>query len=271
MRVVGIIPARFASSRLPGKPLLPIAGKPMIQHVYERASQARVLDRLLVATDDPRVKETVEGFGGLASLTSPGHPSGTDRVAEVAEGLSCDLVVNIQGDEPLIPPALIDQAVLPFFRDPMLPMGTVCRRIVEPAEALDPHVVKVVFDLQGFALYFSRAPVPYYRDWRPETGDPDSCPPHVSRLVPLVYYKHIGLYVYRRDVLLKLAGLPPTPLEKAERLEQLRALEHGIRIRVVETQHDSIGVDTVEDLERVRSMFQVQRSTFTAPDLECSP
>lgn len=255
MKVVGIIPARFASSRLPGKPLLPIAGKPMIQHVYERASQATILDRLLVATDDPRVKETVEGFGGLASLTSPGHPSGTDRVAEVAETLTCDLVVNIQGDEPLIPSALIDQAVLPFFHDPTLPMGTVCRRIVEPAEALDPHVVKVVFDLQGFALYFSRAPIPYVREgvqglgFRVEEKGSDPS--------PLPFYKHIGLYVYRRDVLLKLAGLPPTPLEKAERLEQLRALEHGIRIRVVETQHDSIGVDTAEDLERVRSMFQV--------------
>ncbi len=258
MKVVGIIPARFASSRLPGKPLLPIAGKPMIQHVYERASQAKILDRLLVATDDPRVKETVEGFGGLASLTSPGHPSGTDRVAEVAETLTCDLVVNIQGDEPLIPPALIDQAVLPFFHDPTLPMGTVCRRIVEPAEALDPHVVKVVFDLQGFALYFSRAPIPYYRDWRLETGDPSTSSTQVSSLLSPVCYKHIGLYVYRRGVLLKLAGLPPTPLEKAERLEQLRALEHGIRIKVVETEHDSIGVDTGEDLERVQKLFQAQ-------------
>ncbi|MBI3988673.1 MAG: 3-deoxy-manno-octulosonate cytidylyltransferase [candidate division NC10 bacterium] len=237
MRVVGIIPARYASSRLPGKPLLSIAGKPMIQHVYERASQAKSLDWLLVATDDPRVKEVVEGFGGFARLTSPSHPSGTDRAAEVASDLSCDLVVNVQGDEPLIPPALIDEAVLPLLHEATLPMGTVCRRIVEPAEALDPNVTKVVFDLQGFALYFSRAPIPYVREGVEGLGLP--------------FYKHIGLYVYRRETLLKLAKLKPTPLEEAERLEQLRALEHGVRIRVVETRHDSFGVDTPEDLEKV--------------------
>lgn len=243
MRVVGIIPARYASSRLPGKPLLPIAGKPMIQHVYERAKQAKSFDLLLVATDDARVKEAVEGFGGLARLTSLKHPSGTDRAAEVASDLSCDLVVNVQGDEPLIPPALIDEAVLPFLQEATLPMGTVCRRIVKPEEALDPNVVKVVFDLRGFALYFSRAPIPYDRSQ--ESG--------------VLYYKHIGLYVYRRETLLKLAKLKPTPLEEAERLEQLRALEHGVRIKVVETEYDSIGVDTPEDLENVRSTFDVLR------------
>lgn len=163
MRIVGIIPARYASTRLPGKPLLPIAGRPMIQHTYEQASKAKSLGLLVVATDDPRVKAAVEGFGGLASLTSPHHPSGTDRVAEVAEDLDCDLVVNIQGDEPFIPPALIDEAIEPFFQDAGLQMGTVCRRILDPEEAKDPNVVKVVFDLQGFALYFSRAPIPYYR------------------------------------------------------------------------------------------------------------
>jgi len=220
----------------------------MIQHTYERALKAKALDALIVATDDLRIKEAVEGFGGRATLTSLHCPSGTDRVAEVVSSLSCDLAVNIQADEPLIAPATIDEAIAPFLADDHLQMGTVCRRIVDPEELHDPHVVKVVFDVSGFALYFSRASIPYYRE-----GLSPSSP---SNPVAPVSYKHIGLYVYRRDVLLQLAHLQPTPLETAEGLEQLRALEHGIRVRVVETPHDSIGIDTPEDLEWVRQLME---------------
>jgi 3-deoxy-manno-octulosonate cytidylyltransferase (CMP-KDO synthetase) len=248
-RVIGIIPARYASSRFPGKALANLAGKPVVQHVVERAARARLLDEVLVATDDRRILDAVRSFGGKACMTSPDHPSGTDRIAEVVRELSCDLVVNIQGDEPLIDPAVIDRAVEPLARDAAIAMGTMARPMgVE--EAGDPSKVKVVLDQQGFALYFSRAPIPYLRDGAAGAGQP--------------YLLHIGLYVYRRDTLLRLAGLAPTPLEQRERLEQLRALEHGIRIRVVLTEHDSFGVDTPADLERVKQIlegrFQVRGS-----------
>ncbi len=240
-RIIGIIPSRYASSRFPGKALADICGKPMVQHVVERASRSRLLDEVLVATDDQRILETVRGFGGKACLTSPEHPSGTDRIAEVVQGLPCDLVVNIQGDEPLLDPAVIDSAVEPLVANPSIAMGTLaCPLGVD--EAADPSNVKVVVDREGYALYFSRARIPYVRD---------GFPPDLDR----PYLLHVGLYVYRRDTLLRLAALPPTVLEERERLEQLRALEHGIRIRVVLTEHRSIGVDTPEDLARVRRMM----------------
>jgi 3-deoxy-manno-octulosonate cytidylyltransferase (CMP-KDO synthetase) len=239
-RVVGIIPARYQSSRFPGKALADLCGKPMLQHVVERTGRARRLDEVLVATDDRRILEAVQGFGGKACMTSPDHPSGTDRIAEVARDLACDLVVNIQGDEPLIDPAIIDQAVEPLVRDAAIPMGTLSRPM-DAEEAADRSKVKVVVDLQGFALYFSRAPIPCVRDGA-AAGEP--------------YSLHIGLYVYRRETLLMLAGLSPTPLEQQERLEQLRALEHGVRIRVVPTAHRSFGVDTPADLERVRWIME---------------
>lgn len=240
-RTVGIIPARYASSRFPGKALAELAGKPMVQHVVERAARATLLDEVLVATDDERIAEAVRRFGGTACMTSPTHPSGTDRIAEVVRGLACDLVVNIQGDEPLIEPAVVDQAVAPLAEDATILMGTLARPMgVE--EAADPSKVKVVLDRQGFALYFSRSRIPYIRD---DTPPPSEQP----------YLLHMGLYVYRRETLLRLAGLPPTPLEERERLEQLRALENGIRIRVVTTPHHSFGVDTPADLERVRRMM----------------
>ncbi len=243
-RIVGVIPARYASSRLPGKALADICGKPMIQHVVERAMRARLLDEVLVATDDQRILRTVQAFGGKACLTSPVHPSGTDRIAEVVQGLPCELVVNIQGDEPLLDPAVIDSAVEPLRADPSDAMGTLaCPLSVD--EAADPSNVKVVMDRAGYALYFSRARIPYMRD---------GFPPGLDR----PYLLHVGLYVYRRDTLLRLAALPPTVLEERERLEQLRALEHGIRIRVVLTEHRSIGVDTPEDLARVRRMLAGQ-------------
>jgi 3-deoxy-manno-octulosonate cytidylyltransferase (CMP-KDO synthetase) len=240
-RIVGVIPARYASSRFPGKALADLGGKPMVQHVVERARQARLLDEVLVATDDARILEAVQAFGGKACMTSPAHPSGTDRIAEVVRDLACDLVVNIQGDEPLIDPAVIDRAAGPLAADPAIPMGTMGRPM-GLAEAADPSKVKVVVDRQGFALYFSRSPIPYLRDGAPAAAKP--------------YLLHIGLYVYRRETLLRLAALAPTPLEERERLEQLRALEHGIRIKVVETEHESFGVDTPADLERMRELMK---------------
>jgi 3-deoxy-manno-octulosonate cytidylyltransferase (CMP-KDO synthetase) len=240
--VVAIIPARYQSSRLPGKALADIGGRPMIEHVYRRATAARSVGVVIVATDDQRICDAVEAFGGRAQLTSPAHESGTDRLAEIAAGLTCDVVVNIQGDEPLIDPSMIDDAIAPFRTDPDVQMTTIRRRIDDDADRENPNVTKVVVDRDGYALYFSRAPIPYTRE---------GCPPAPA-------WRHIGLYGYRRECLLRLTALPPTPMERAEALEQLRALEHGVRIRVIETRHDSIGVDTADDLERVRQLVPNQ-------------
>jgi 3-deoxy-manno-octulosonate cytidylyltransferase (CMP-KDO synthetase) len=214
----------------------------MIEHVYRRAAVARHVDAVLVATDDRRIADAVTKFGGDVRMTRSSHRTGTDRIAEVAETLDCDLIVNLQGDEPLIEPAAIDEAIEPFRDDPQLNMTSLCRRFDAAEDVRDPHIVKVVTDLHGFARYFSRAPIPYVRD---------SSGINVAT-APL---KHIGLYVQRRDFLLKIASLEPTPLERAEALEQLRTLEHGFAIRMVETRHDSIGVDTPDDLERVRRVL----------------
>jgi 3-deoxy-manno-octulosonate cytidylyltransferase (CMP-KDO synthetase) len=238
-QVVAVIPARFDATRLPGKPLADIGGRPMIEHVCRRAAAARGVDAVVVATDDERIATTVRGFGGIAAMTSATHRTGTDRIAEVAAGLPCEIVLNLQGDEPLIEPETIEAVIAPLIADPMLEMSTVCVGISNRSDYDNPNVVKVVKDRTDRALYFSRAPVPYFR------SDPG------SRL-PAPAYKHIGLYGYRRTFLLKFAMLAQTPLERAESLEQLRALEHGYRIQTVETRYDSIGVDTPEDLERVR-------------------
>jgi 3-deoxy-manno-octulosonate cytidylyltransferase (CMP-KDO synthetase) len=211
----------------------------MIEHVYRRASDARFVSSVIVATDDERILEAVRGFGGAACMTSPDHRSGTDRLAEVAAALDSDIIVNVQGDEPLIEPAMIDEAVAPLFEDPMMTMSTLRRRIEDPAELRNPNVTKVVVDAEGFALYFSRAPIPYAREGAPAARA----------------WRHVGLYVYRRDCLMQFAALPAGELEQAESLEQLRALEHGIRIYAVETEHDSIGVDTPADLDRVRRLL----------------
>ncbi len=208
----------------------------MIEHVYRRTAAAASIAAVIVATDDARIHAAVEAFGGRVQMTSASHPSGTDRIAEVAAGLACDVIVNVQGDEPLIEPAMIDQAVEPFNADPALLMSTLRRRIDDPRDLANPNVTKVVVDREGFALYFSRAPIPFVRE---------GCPAAAR-------WRHVGLYVYRRDCLLRLAHLPPTVLERSEALEQLRALEHGIRIKAIETQYDSVGVDTPEDLDRVR-------------------
>ncbi|HEV8663714.1 MAG TPA: 3-deoxy-manno-octulosonate cytidylyltransferase [Candidatus Methylomirabilis sp.] len=245
MKVIAVIPARYASSRFPGKVLADLAGKPMVQHVAERAAQAKSVHRVLVATDDERIAAAVRAFGAEAVLTDPHHPSGTDRIAEAIREVACDVVVNVQGDEPLLPPQMVDEAVEPFFADPALEMGTVCRQIEDPRDLTDPNVVKVVRDLEGYALYFSRAPVPHSRDSQRGAGA-RPC-------------KHIGLYVYRRAFLFRFTAWKPTPLEEAERLEQLRALEHGVRIKVVETRHDSVGVDTPDDLARVQRVLNERR------------
>jgi 3-deoxy-manno-octulosonate cytidylyltransferase (CMP-KDO synthetase) len=248
LRVAAIIPARYASTRLPGKPLADIAGKPMVRRVYERAKMARLVDEVWVATDDQRVYDAVKEFGGSVIMTSPDHPSGTDRLAEAAGKIQADIYVNVQGDEPLIPPELIDAAVEPLLAEPLLNMATAAREISSQDEIADPSVVKVVLDEGGYALYFSRAPIPFHRDiWTGGAVVGGNC------------LKHIGLYVYRRDFLLKYAKIPPTALEQTEKLEQLRALGHGERIKVVITKLESIGVDTPEDLNRVIRLIQKER------------
>ena len=248
MHVVAIIPARYASTRLNGKPLLNIAGKPMIQWVYERAKKAKLTNDVIAATDDKRVFDAVRYFGGKAVMTSPEHRTGTDRIAEAADGLNVDIIVNVQGDEPLIEPEMIDEAIRPLTNDSEIVVATLKTKIKDEKELNNPNVVKVVTDKNDFALYFSRLPVPYYRD---EWKDLKHLTVHGSRFT---VFKHIGLYVYRKDFLLKFAKMKPTPLEEAEKLEQLRVLENGYKIKVVETEHDSIGVDTEEDLEKVRKI-----------------
>ena len=218
----------------------------MIEHVYRRAKAAAGVAEVIVATDDLRVATRVNDFGGKVRLTKATHETGTDRLAEIAGSLDCDVIVNVQGDEPLVDPGAIGELVAPFAKDAGLQMTTLFRRIVEPAELSNPNIVKVVIDRGGYAMYFSRSPIPYVRD--PRGGWP-----------PL--YRHIGLYAYRRSTLLVLANLEPTPLERAESLEQLRALEHGIRIKAVETAYDSIGVDTPEDLEQVRRLIAAPASS----------
>jgi 3-deoxy-manno-octulosonate cytidylyltransferase (CMP-KDO synthetase) len=237
-RLLGVIPARFASSRFPGKSITLIAGKPMLQHVYERASQARYLTKVIIATDDQRIYDAARSFGAQVQMTRSDHASGTDRVAEVASSDTAPVIVNIQGDEPLIDPMAIDAAALALAGDSELPMATLSKRIEDPSEIDNPNVVKVVSDLAGNAIYFSRCAIPY------------------SREGSVVHYKHIGLYVYQREFLLAYSGLPVGPLEQAERLEQLRALENGYRVRVIETEYESLGVDTPEDLERVTALFE---------------
>src|SRR5262245_46368591 len=245
----------------------------MIEHVYRRAAAARGVDAVVVATDDERIASTVRGFGGIAAMTKAAHRTGTDRIAEVAAGLPCEIVVNLQGDEPLIEPEAIEAVIAPLLADPMLEMSTVCVAISDRSDFDNPNVVKVVKDRIGRALYFSRSPIPHFREGMagPPKGGPDDLD---AKAGPYVLdagaydldvgagfsrpFKHIGLYGYRRTFLLKFATLAQTPLERTESLEQLRALEHGYRIQTVETQYDSVGVDTPEDLERVRRQLMAE-------------
>lgn len=220
----------------------------MLQHVWERAQHSRYLSDVLVATDDDRIADAVRGFGGRVRMTRTDHPSGTDRLAEVASTDSASLYVNIQGDEPLIDPGAIDAAILSMDQDATVSMSTLKKKIVDPTDIVNSNVVKVVTNLLGDAIYFSRCPIPYERDGRSGLS---------------LYSKHVGLYVYRRDFLLHYPDLPVGPLEQAERLEQLRALENGFRIRVVETEYESLGVDTPEDLERVNSLFSAMEARLS--------
>lgn len=253
---VAIIPARFASSRLPGKPLLEIAGKPMICWVVECALAAQRVSRVIVATDDARVLEAVNAAGYEAVMTRADHASGTDRLAEVALTLKdADIVVNVQGDEPLISPDTIDRAVAALAQDDDCPLATTWEPMTSASDVLSPDVVKVVIDERGYALYFSRAPIPYPRDATNRYGSIAAALEYEPG-VASQFRKHTGLYVYRRDFLLEFARWPPSPLEQAESLEQLRAVERGIKIKVVQAAAPSIGVDTVEDLERVRAILE---------------
>jgi len=240
--VLAIIPARYGSSRLPGKPLASIAGRPMIQHVVERVRRARLVSSILVATDDDRIKKAVEAFGGHAILTRSDHRTGTDRVAEVAAHVPADIYVNIQGDEPLIDPGIIDAVVVAMLEDNSIQIATPCAAITNQKEIVDPNIVKVARDFDSNGLYFSRAPIPWVRD----TGSP----------VVARHWKHIGLYAFVRDALLEFPTLPPGELERIEQLEQLRWLENGFRIRVVETEYDAVSVDVPADLERVEKILR---------------
>lgn len=253
-KIAAIIPARYASSRLPGKPLLEIGGKPMILRVVEQARKARGIDRVIVATDDERVFQAVVSAGAEARMTSPEHRTGTDRLAEVAGALEEEIIVNVQGDEPLISPGTIEAALAPLLEDRSIVMSTTSEPIESVEDVLNPNVVKVVSDRAGFALYFSRSPVPFPRSAVLARGSIEAALRAHPELLGL-YAKHTGLYVYRREFLLQYAGFASTPLEQNELLEQLRVLEHGYRIRVVPVAHRSIGVDTPEDLEKVRAII----------------
>ena len=243
--VVAVIPARYGSQRLPAKPLADICGKPMIQHVYERASQAKTIDWCLVATDDERIASCVHRFGGHAVLTPDTLQTGTDRVAFVARSLpDAALIVNVQGDEPLLEPSMLDEAVRPVVADSTTVAGTIIREIEHEQDLANPGVVKVALDAENNCLYFSRSPIPFARDHKPGNWTRHHR-----------YYKHLGLYVYRREFLLKLSEMNRTPLEIAESLEQLRILENGYRIKAAVTVCDSVPVDTQEDLDRVRAIL----------------
>ena len=243
-RILTVIPARYASTRFPGKIIAPLGGKPLVAHTYARAMKAKLAGETLVAADDMKVRDALTPLGIPVLMTSPEHPSGTDRIAEVAAGRDVDIVVNVQGDEPLIDPNTIDAAIRPLLERPEVMMSTVRCLLTNPEEIANPNVVKVVCDMRGDALYFSRHPIPYIRDAADRAG------------APRCHWQHIGLYVYRRDFLLQYAKMPQTPLDKLEKLEQLRVLENGFKIAVVETGYKSLGVDTPEDLERVRVLLE---------------
>jgi 3-deoxy-manno-octulosonate cytidylyltransferase (CMP-KDO synthetase) len=239
MKCAAIIPARFGSTRFPGKPLATIKGKPMIQWVYENTAFCNLVDKTIVATDSEEIKNAVCGFGGEAVMTSPDHETGTDRIAEVAENIDAELIINVQGDEPLLPAAAIEQAILPLVNNSSIPMTTLKTKILKNDEITDTNIVKVITDINDFALYFSRSVVPFDRDGNNEVD----------------FYRHIGLYVYRKDFLLKVSKMEQSLLEKAEKLEQLRVLENGYSIMVKETNYYPVGVDVPDDILRVEKLM----------------
>ena len=252
-KILAVIPARYGSTRFEGKPLADILGKPMIQYVYEGVRESRLIDEVIVATDDQRIVEAVKVFGGKALMTSPSHFTGTDRVAEVARKLKSEIIINVQGDEPLMKGSFIDTAIRPLLTDDNLQMSTLMTRIEEVRDWLNPHIVKVVVDQKNFALYFSRSPIPFPRDL--QIGRLESNPFGTNRPLPKRVFKHIGVYVFRRQFLLHFTRLKPTPLEKLEKLEQLRALENGYRIKVISVNYEPLSVDTPEDLQKVITYF----------------
>jgi 3-deoxy-manno-octulosonate cytidylyltransferase (CMP-KDO synthetase) len=241
-QVVVVIPSRYAATRLPGKPLVNLAGKPMVQRVYEQAKLAQTVHRVLVATDDQRIVDAVLAFGGEARMTRSDHRTGTERIAEVAAHEAGDVFVNVQGDEPLIDPVAVDTAVAALLEDPPAQIATVATPIRHVPDIMDPNVVKTVVDFDSNALYFSRAPIPWVRD--------------TPQKVHVKYWKHLGLYVFQRDALLEYPTLPQGELEKIEQLEQLRWLENGWKIRVTEVEHDAVSVDAPEDVTRVEKLLQ---------------
>ncbi|MCK9408355.1 MAG: 3-deoxy-manno-octulosonate cytidylyltransferase [Bacteriovoracaceae bacterium] len=248
MNIIGIIPSRYASTRLPAKPLVDICGKPMVQRVYEQAQRSTLLTHVVVATDDERIVAAVTAFGGNVAMTPVDIQSGSDRIALVAKNFNADIVVNIQGDEPLIDPQLIDQTIRALIEDPSAVVSTAVKRTTSHQDVVNPSVVKVVLDANSYALYFSRSPIPYVRDartdeeWVSNTG----------------FYKHFGIYVYRAEFLQKYTTLKQTPLEIAEKLEQLRILENEYKIRCVITEYESLPVDTPEDLQKVINYLNTQ-------------
>jgi len=245
MNVIGVIPARYSSSRFAGKVLADILGKPMIQHVWERAKQAFLLDDLIIACDDERVASVAKEFGANIVLTAKGHLSGTDRISEVVNPIDVKIVINIQADEPLINPIMIDNVAQALLDDQALAMATLMKKIEDPSDLSDPHIVKVVVDKNNFALYFSRAAIPF----RAQN----------SQIDYPVYYKHIGLYGYTKDFLFTYKNLSLSNLERTECLEQLRVLEEGFRIKVIETKYDTQGVDTPQDLEKVKEILAKEK------------
>jgi 3-deoxy-manno-octulosonate cytidylyltransferase (CMP-KDO synthetase) len=243
-KAVAIIPARYDATRFPGKPLAVLHGKPIIQHVSERVSSAHLIDSVYIATDDQRIFDAVSDFGGKAVMTSSEHRCGTDRIAEVASDMECDIIVNVQGDEPFIRPEMVDDTVILLRDDRRASMSTLAVKISSREDILSPHVVKVVMDEEGYALYFSRAPVPYYRD---DWEDLNSIS---LKHEQIVMFKHIGIYGFRKEVLMKFTSMQKSRLEEIEKLEQLRALSSGLKIKVKETQHDTFGIDTIDDLRK---------------------
>jgi len=249
MKIVAIIPARYGSTRFEGKPLADILGKPMIQWVYEGVSQSKLINQVIVATDDQRIVEAVEQFSGKAVMTSTDHATGSDRVAEVARKLRAEVIVNVQGDEPLLRGSIIDKAIQALLKDPSIPLSTLMTRIEEVKDWINPNVAKVVVDQKGFALYFSRSPIPFPRDLNVEKIL--SASSKGKNLLPHRAFKHIGVYVYRRDFLLRFSKMKHTQLEKLEKLEQLRALENGFPVKLTPVDYEPLSVDTPEDLSRI--------------------
>jgi 3-deoxy-manno-octulosonate cytidylyltransferase (CMP-KDO synthetase) len=245
VQVIVVIPARYGSTRLPGKPLVPLAGKPMIQRVYERAQLAKRVSQVIVATDDERIVKAVEQFGGVARLTRADHRTGTERVAEVAAHVPGEVYVNVQGDEPLLDPFAVDTAIDALLEEPAASIATVATPIKTPADIMDPNVVKTVLDFENNGIYFSRAPIPWVRD--------------TATKIQVRHLKHLGLYVFQRDTLLEYPTLPQGELEKIEQLEQLRWLENGWKIRVAEVEHDAVSVDVPEDVTRVERLLAAQK------------